>query len=1070
MINEILELTRSLPKLQKEIQVHQKKSNRLIQRLVTKESIFEGWSSRSKLPVDQIQLKYFLQFLIEIKSFLSKFTDKQYIFHSWKHNIDYEAFSDYNKQFIEFAQSFQLDANLDVIKYQTEDKQDTEEDVQTILSYIEKLPTLPTEITNQSITKEIILQSVQKALSRSSSVVPQAEYHLDATQINELTKKISLAKAVVLIPGENGQFLSIEPSALTCEKSHINKLNDGKFGFLNYKGIYQDTKPVAIKYLPSMNANQTKLLQEEVATLQSLEGTPYFVKYYGLQHTALPHCLAFELINFTLYEALYSREKPTLVIAKENIVRKLSILLECAIGLDYLHSLAIPHGDLKSANVLIDVSGHVKLCGFGLLKTKQAVVPTIANHASIAAKLQALLLISSPQYLAPEIYESNSMDSVTTESDIYAFGVLLNEVLDHAPPFPNLTAQNISTRLKRSDPSSRPLLFGRNEDIWQTGNGLVLELQTMIKRCWENIIAIRPISKHVYQVINRIVFRIHSTEGGISFGTEENHNTTSHNNASISSTSTSVAAARKSFIVTTESSNSSTTNTTTNKQPVTSLPSPSASKGTLQRAVSRLKMIDFFESNIKRHAEANNTRPYPNNTAVKRMDGNVGPLSPSCNTNGTSFTTHGSTSNDDRLQTSILSEAAAERSIILEEDDEDVQQSQHEDSDDDEANTNLEVVDEAEVLAGLNAMSVANESHNNKAEEKVVVVVVESSLPVPPPVAVVATAAVVATTTAIETVDTTTTVTAAATTSSSSTVHHQQQHVTVNVTAEPVASPPSPPATPDVLEINLIDSTNTVKATSTTTTTTAITTPVVAVTIEETLPTTVTVVTTTSKPSSETIFKINTLFYQASNCGAKSAQEELLLLARDYPLAEVFLMGMLCYGSGIEKDLNKAQEIAIKSIDWLLTLAASEDPADSPANMYAQYLTGICYEQGLAVAKDEREAVKYYTLSATQGYAGAQSNLGYCYKHGQGVVRDMHEALRLYTLGAEQGHATGNLPYIVLTFTTLNLYTVLMLIAQNNLGYCYQHGQGIGKDLTKAVHYYKLSAEQGYANYLFLHH
>jgi TPR repeat protein len=94
---------------------------------------------------------------------------------------------------------------------------------------------------------------------------------------------------------------------------------------------------------------------------------------------------------------------------------------------------------------------------------------------------------------------------------------------------------------------------------------------------------------------------------------------------------------------------------------------------------------------------------------------------------------------------------------------------------------------------------------------------------------------------------------------------------------------------------------------------------------------------------------------------------------------------------------------------------------------------------GLGVEKDDILAVKYYQMSADQGYAAALSNLGYCYKHGQGVKEDKYEAVRLYGLGADQNHAT----------------------SLNNLGYCYQHGYGVQKDLAEAVRLYKRSADQG---------
>lgn len=75
------------------------------------------------------------------------------------------------------------------------------------------------------------------------------------------------------------------------------------------------------------------------------------------------------------------------------------------------------------------------------------------------------------------------------------------------------------------------------------------------------------------------------------------------------------------------------------------------------------------------------------------------------------------------------------------------------------------------------------------------------------------------------------------------------------------------------------------------------------------------------------------------------------------------------------------------------------------------------------------------------GHATAQNNLGYCYQYGQGVAPDIHAAVKLYRQSADQGCAFG----------------------QNSLGHCYKRGHGVPKNLHEAVKYYRLSAEQGHA-------
>jgi TPR repeat protein len=61
-----------------------------------------------------------------------------------------------------------------------------------------------------------------------------------------------------------------------------------------------------------------------------------------------------------------------------------------------------------------------------------------------------------------------------------------------------------------------------------------------------------------------------------------------------------------------------------------------------------------------------------------------------------------------------------------------------------------------------------------------------------------------------------------------------------------------------------------------------------------------------------------------------------------------------------------------------------------------QYNLGQCYEKGLGVIRDNKEAVKWYTKSAEQGHVKAALNLSRCYEDGQGVLRDKEQAMKWF--------------------------------------------------------------------------
>ena len=106
----------------------------------------------------------------------------------------------------------------------------------------------------------------------------------------------------------------------------------------------------------------------------------------------------------------------------------------------------------------------------------------------------------------------------------------------------------------------------------------------------------------------------------------------------------------------------------------------------------------------------------------------------------------------------------------------------------------------------------------------------------------------------------------------------------------------------------------------------------------------------------------------------------------------------------------------------------------------ALYKVGVCYEKGLGVEKNYKEAGEQYYNSAISGYAPAQKKIGECYEHGSyGFERNMDEAFYWYKRAAENGDSD----------------------AQRTIGIYYEYGKGVEIDYEEAVYWYRQAAEQG---------
>jgi serine/threonine protein kinase len=95
------------------------------------------------------------------------------------------------------------------------------------------------------------------------------------------------------------------------------------------------------------------------------------------------------------------------------------IIREICLALDYVHSRGVIHRDIKPSNIMLDKQGRAILTDFGL-----ALLTELGTRGEI---------FGSPHYIAPEQVVSSA--SVVPQSDLYAVGVILYEMLTGELPF-----------------------------------------------------------------------------------------------------------------------------------------------------------------------------------------------------------------------------------------------------------------------------------------------------------------------------------------------------------------------------------------------------------------------------------------------------------------------------------------------------------------------------------------------------------------------------------------------------------------------------------------------------------
>ncbi|XP_022955950.1 lysM domain receptor-like kinase 3 [Cucurbita moschata] len=195
--------------------------------------------------------------------------------------------------------------------------------------------------------------------------------------------------------------------------SDSSLLGHGTYGSVYY-GILRDQE-VAIK---RMTATKTKEFMAEMKVL---------CKVHHANLVELIGYAASEEELFLIYE--YAQKGPLKSHLHDPLnkghtplswIMRLQITLDAARGLEYIHEHTkthYVHRDIKTSNILLDGSFRAKISDFGLAKL---VGKTNEGEATVTK------VVGTYGYLAPE-YLSNGL--ATTKSDVYAFGVVLFELI-----------------------------------------------------------------------------------------------------------------------------------------------------------------------------------------------------------------------------------------------------------------------------------------------------------------------------------------------------------------------------------------------------------------------------------------------------------------------------------------------------------------------------------------------------------------------------------------------------------------------------------------------------------------
>jgi len=154
--------------------------------------------------------------------------------------------------------------------------------------------------------------------------------------------------------------------------------------------------------------------------------------------------------------------------------------IDIATGMNYLHLLKPPllHRDLKSLNILLDEHLiHCKICDFGMSKMRMD-----QNQAMTIG-------VGTPIWMAPELMRGDKYDE---KVDIYAFGIILYEMVSNDVPFKEMNQMQLLLEVAINN--KRPI-------IPQT---CPPPFRRLITDCWNNDPTQRPPFSGILKMLHNL--------------------------------------------------------------------------------------------------------------------------------------------------------------------------------------------------------------------------------------------------------------------------------------------------------------------------------------------------------------------------------------------------------------------------------------------------------------------------------------------------------------------------------------------------------------------------------------
>ncbi|PCH37015.1 kinase-like protein, partial [Wolfiporia cocos MD-104 SS10] len=141
-----------------------------------------------------------------------------------------------------------------------------------------------------------------------------------------------------------------------------------------------------------------------------------------------------------------------------------NLIYDAGLGLSYLHTNDIIHGNLRATNVLINDAGRACIADFGIATAlyKDSVAPAFTS---------TFISFENVRWMAPEVLFPDSVEtsSPLAEGDVYSFAMVMWEIFTGQVPFNRVHPTAVICKVVQGARPSRPAnvaSLGLSDAVW----------------------------------------------------------------------------------------------------------------------------------------------------------------------------------------------------------------------------------------------------------------------------------------------------------------------------------------------------------------------------------------------------------------------------------------------------------------------------------------------------------------------------------------------------------------------------------------------------------------------------